>query len=94
MKKLNKWKKAFKELGINLSSYKPTTTQTKTEHHSYKEWFNSPAYKKRAKNMEKYLEDLYMITIWDYLPIYHKEMIAKPIKLPPSRVAGKKKGKR
>ena len=37
MKKLNKWEKTFKELGINLSSYKPTATTTKCKHYSRKE---------------------------------------------------------
>lgn len=58
MKKLNKWEKTFKELGVDLSSYKPTATQTKTEHHSYKEWFNSPTCKKREKTLWEELREI------------------------------------
>lgn len=95
MKKQNKWEKAFKELGIDLSSSKPTATQTKAEHHSYKEAFNSTSYKKWAKKMEEMYEEEYRVNILDFLLAeYHEEMIAKPIKLSPSRVIGKKKGKK
>ena len=60
-----------------------------------KEVFNSPSYKKWAKKMEKMYEEQYRCNILDYLLAqYHKEMIAKPIELTPSRVVGKKKGKK
>lgn len=60
-----------------------------------KKIFNSPEYKKLAKYMEEMYEELYRINILDFLLAeYHKEMIAKPIKLSPSRVISKKKGKK
>lgn len=74
---------------------KPTATTTKPKYYSHKEVFNSPTCKKWAKKMEKMYAEEYRVNILDFLlSNYHKEMIAKPIKLPPSRVAGKKKGKK
>ena len=55
-----------------------------------KEVFNSLTFKKWAKNMEEMYEEEYRVNILDFLSAeWHKEMIAKPI-----RVSGKKKGKK
>lgn len=70
-------------------------TKDKLNEKDIKKIFNSPSCKKWAKNMEKMYEEEYRVNILDFLlSDYHKEMIAKPIKLPPSRTITKKKGKK
>ena len=74
------------------------TTKNKLNEKDIKKIFNSPTYKKWAKKMEEMYEEEYRVNIWETLQFFyglgHKEMIAKPIKLTPSRVSGKKKGKK
>lgn len=71
------------------------TTKDKLNEKDIKKIFNSPTFKKWAKNMEKMYEEEYCVDLWDSIVfaygLHHKQNLAKPIKLSPSRKKGKER---